>query len=114
MMKDVLSMDTVSKETRLVQIEIPVNVKEKLDEIFAKDGTTTPQGLKMIATQIANRGQSPFTTMHYEEYDEQVSNEVKQRLREDELEVLGSLPDNSINYTDEQSLDDAFQRQLGI
>lgn len=31
----------------------------------------------MIATQIANRGQSPFTTMHYEEYDEQVSDEVK-------------------------------------
>lgn len=107
-------MDTVSNETRLVQIRIPASVKGKLDEIFSKHGTTTPQGLKMIATQIANRGQSPFTTMHYEEYDEQVSDEVKQRLREDELEVLGSLPDNSRNYTDEQSLDDAFQRQLGI
>ena len=112
MMKGGLSMDTVSKETCLVPVEIPA--KEKLDEIYAKDGTTTPQGLKMIATQIANSGQLPFTTMHYEEYDEQVSDEVKQRLREDELEVLGSLPDNSRNYTDEQSLDDAFQRQLGI
>ena len=107
-------MDTVSKETRLVQIEIPVSVKEKLDEIFAKDGTTTPQGLKMIATQIANCGQFPFTTMHYEEYTERVSVEVKQRLWKDELEVLGYLPDNSINYTDEQSLDDTFQRQLGV
>ena len=113
MMKDVLSMNTVSKETRLVQIEIPV-IKEKLDEIFAKDGTTTPQGLKMIATQIANCGQSPFTTMHYEKYTERVSVEVKQRLWEDELEVLGYLPDNSRNYTDEQSLDNIFQRQLGI
>lgn len=107
-------MDTVSKETRLVQIKIPANVKEKLDEIFAKDGTTTQQGLKMIATQIANRGHSPFTTMYYEEYTEPVSDEVKQKLREDELEVLGYLPDNSKNYTDEQSLDDAFQKQLGI
>ena len=52
--------------------------------------------------------------MHYEEYTERVSVEVKQRLWEDELEVLGDLPDNSINYTDEQSLDDAFQMQLGI
>ena len=68
----------------------------------------------MIATQIANCDQSPFTTMHYEEYTERVSVEVKQRLWEDELEVLGYLPDNSINDTDEQSLDDAFQRQLGI
>lgn len=107
-------MDTVSKETCLVQIEIPASVKEKLDEIFAEDGTTTPQVLKMIATQIANRGQSSFTTMHYEEYTESVSDEVKQRLREDELEVLGYLPANSRNYTDEQSLDDVFQRQLGI
>ena len=68
----------------------------------------------MISTQIANCGQSPFTTMHYEEYAEQVSVEVKQRLWEDELEVLGYLPDNSRNYTDEQSLDNVFQRQLGI
>lgn len=30
-------MGIVSKKTRLVQIEIPVSVKEKLDEIFTKD-----------------------------------------------------------------------------
>lgn len=58
--------------------------------------------------------QTSNSRMHYEEYTERVSVEVKQRLWEDELEVLGYLPDNSINYTDEQSLDDAFQRQLGI
>ena len=58
MMKGGMSMDTVSNETCLVQIEISASVREKLDEIFTKNGTTTPQGLKMIATQIANCGQS--------------------------------------------------------
>lgn len=107
-------MDKAPRKNKLVQIKLPVNVKKKLDEIFAKDGTTTPQGLKMIATQIANNGHSPFTTMYYEEYTEPVSDEMKARLREDELEVLGYLPDNSKDYTDEQSLDKAFKKNLGI
>lgn len=68
----------------------------------------------MIATQIANNGYSPFTTMYYEEYTEPVNAELKARLREDELEVLGYLPDDSKNYTDEQDIDKAFKKHLGI
>ena len=37
-------------KNKLVQLKLPVDVKNKLDDIFAKDGTTTPQALKMIAT----------------------------------------------------------------
>ena len=103
-------MGAASKETCLVEIELPVSVKEKLDEIFAKDGTTTSKGLKMIATQIANCGQPPFITMYYEEYTEPVSDEIKQRLQEDELEILGYLPDSSKNYTDERSLEEQFDK----
>lgn len=103
-------MGKISKGNCLVEIELPASVKEKLDEIFTKDGTTTSQGLKMIATQIAHLGHSPFTTVYYEEYTEPVSDEVKQSLREDELEILGYLPDNSGNYTDEQSLEERFDK----
>ncbi|NJE32194.1 hypothetical protein E0K97_03615 [Lactobacillus agilis] len=39
-------------KNELVQLKLPVDVKNKLDDIFAKDGTTTPQALKMIATQL--------------------------------------------------------------
>lgn len=107
-------MDKAPEKNKLVQIKLPESTKAKLDAIFAKDGATTPQALKMIATQIANHGYSPFTTMYYEEYTEPVSNKLKAKLREDELEVLGYLPDNSTNYTDEQSLDEAFKKNLGI
>lgn len=107
-------MDKAPEKNKLVQFKLPESIKAKLDKIFAKDGTTTPQGLKMIATQIANNGRSPFTTMYYEEYTEPVSDELKAQLREDELEVLGYLPDASKNYTDEQSLDEAFKKNLGI
>lgn len=107
-------MDKAPEKNKLVQIKLPASIKSKLDEIFAKDGATTPQALKMIATQIANNGRSPFTTMYYEEYTEPVSDELKSQLREDELEVLGYLPDDSQDYTNEQSLDEAFHKNLGI
>lgn len=103
-----------AKKDKLIQIKVPSATKEKLDKIFAKDGTTTPQALKMIATQIANSGRSPFTTIYYEDYTEPVSDEMKARLREDELEVLGYLPDKSKNYTSERELDDDFKKNLGI
>ena len=52
--------------------------------------------------------------MHYEEYTEPVSAETKAHLRQDELAVLGYLPDNSKNYSDEESLKEAFKQNLEI
>lgn len=105
---------SVKNNNKLIQIKVPLDIKNKLDEIFAKDGTTTPQALKMIATQIANSGHSPFTTMYYEEYSEPVSDELKERLRTDELEILGYLPDKSETYSTKEELDKAFEKHLGI
>lgn len=97
---------------KLVQLKLPTDIKDRLDEIFAKDGTTTPQALKMIATQIANHGYSPFTTIQYEQYTEPVSNELKSILREDELKIIGYLPDDTDVFNDEQSLKQAFEDKL--
>lgn len=97
---------------KLVQLKLPTDIKDRLDEIFAKDGTTTPQALKMIATQIANHGYSPFTTIQYEQYTEPVSDELKSILREDELKIIGYLPDDTDIFNDEQSLKQAFEDKL--
>ncbi|BDI01431.1 hypothetical protein LmYK1_06710 [Ligilactobacillus murinus] len=107
-----MSTTTYKSQNKLVQLKLPVEVKDKLDEIFAKDGTTTPQALKMIATQIANRGFSPFTTVQYEQYSEPVSEEIKTKLREDELKVIGYLPDDADVFDDEESLKQAFEDNL--
>lgn len=108
-----MSTATKHKPTnRLVQLKLPSDVKKKLDDIFAKDGTTTPQALKMIATQIANHGFSPFTTVQYEQYSEPVSEELKDRLRVDELKMVGYLPDDADTFDDEQSLKQAFEDNL--
>ena len=66
----------------------------------------------MIATQIANRGFSPFTTVQYEQYSEPVSEEIKTKLREDELKVIGYLPDDADVFDDEESLKQAFEDNL--
>lgn len=49
--------------TKLIQIKVPKDIKDKLDAIFLKNGISTAQAMKMIATQIANTGYSPFTLM---------------------------------------------------
>lgn len=99
--------------TKLVQIKLPVDIKQKLDEIFAKDGTSTPQGLKMVATQIANRGYSPFTSMYYENYTEPVGEETKKVLRQEQLKLMGVLPDDADKYSDIDSLKKALDEKLG-
>lgn len=72
------------------------------------------KGLKMIAIQIANSGHFLFTTMYYEEYTRPINDELKSRLREDELEVLGYLSDTLKDYIDEQSIDNAFKKNIDI
>lgn len=101
------------KDDKLIQLRVSADVKDKLDKIFAEDGTTTPQGLKMIATQIANHGYSPFTTVYYEQYTEPVSEEIREELRKDDLKAIGLLPDDSETYTNEESLKQAFKDNLG-
>lgn len=98
---------------KLVQIKLPEDVKDKLDEIFKKDGTSTPQGLKMIATQIANRGYSPFTSIYYENYTEPVNEETKEVLRQEQLKLLGIIPNDAEKYTDKESLKKALDKKLG-
>lgn len=97
--------------TKLVQIRLPEDVKAKLDAIFTTEGTTTPQGLKMIATQIANHGYSPFT-FYYEQYSRPVGSELKQELRSEELKLLGIIPNDAKVYHDEASLNQAFKDNL--
>lgn len=97
--------------TKLVQIRLPEDVKEKLDAIFANESTTTPQGLKILATQIANHGYSPLT-FYYEQYSRPISNELKQELRQEELKLLGIASNDAQVYPDETSLNQAFKDHL--
>lgn len=57
--------------------------------------------------QISKERKSP--SKDFSQYTEPVSDDLKVRLREDELEILGFLPDKSKNYTDERSIDEAFR-----
>lgn len=97
--------------TKLVQIRLPEDVKKKLDAIFANEGTTTPQGLKILAAQIANHGYSSLT-FYYEQYSRPISNELKQELRQEELKLLGIASNDAQVYPDETSLNQAFKDHL--
>lgn len=49
---------------------------------------------------------------YYEIYTESVSDEIKKKLREEDLKTIGLLPDDSETFTDEESLKQAFKDRL--
>ena len=44
----------------LIQINVPDDVKKRADAAFARSGITTPAAMKMMVTQVANEGRTPF------------------------------------------------------
>jgi len=45
---------------KLVQLRVPTDVKDRCDDIFARQGLTTQLAMKILLTQIANTGVTPF------------------------------------------------------
>ncbi|TYC50539.1 RelB/DinJ family addiction module antitoxin [Weissella muntiaci] len=48
---------------KLIQLRIDEDIKNKSDEIFAKQGLTTQGAIKVFLTQVGNTGYSPFDNL---------------------------------------------------
>ncbi len=48
------------RETALVQVRVPVEVKEGADRAFERNGISTPMALRVLLAQVARTGQTPF------------------------------------------------------
>ncbi|GAA3638451.1 hypothetical protein GCM10022297_15970 [Lactobacillus hamsteri] len=97
---------------KLIQFKVPEEIKDKLDKMFNSDGTTTPQGFRILAFQLAKMNQSPFA-YYFENYSEKVNNRIKQELRDDELKELGILPDDAEEYNSDEEIRKAFKKHFG-
>lgn len=97
---------------KLIQFKVPEDIKNKLDEMFNSDGTTTPQGFRILAFQLAKMNKSPFS-YYFETYSENVNNRIKQELRDDELKELGIIPDDAEEYNSDDEIREAFKKHFG-
>lgn len=48
------------RDTTLIQVRVPIKVKEAADEAFAKNGISTPMALRVLVAQVARTGETPF------------------------------------------------------
>lgn len=48
---------------KLIQLRVDAEIKDKCDELFARNGMTTQGAIKMFLTQVANTGESPFDNL---------------------------------------------------
>ncbi|TYC48733.1 type II toxin-antitoxin system RelB/DinJ family antitoxin [Weissella muntiaci] len=48
---------------KLIQLRVEGEIKDKADLTFAQQGLTTQGAIKMMLTQVANTGKSPFDNL---------------------------------------------------
>lgn len=53
---------------KLLQLRISEDVKQKCDAVFSEQGVTIQGAIKIMLTQVANTGNSPFDGMFESHY----------------------------------------------
>lgn len=99
---------------KLLQFRVDEEVKSKLDIIFAEDGMTTQQALKVLAYNIAKNGRSPFSILAYEAFSGYISENFKKKLHEESLKELGLIEDDAEIFNTKEELEKAFKENWDV
>lgn len=79
----------------LIQVRVDDEVKKRADEAFARSGLTTPSGMKVIITQIATDGRTPFDGLLSSGPYEAMSERMRRAMAKAEAMEYGLIPDDS-------------------
>jgi RHH-type rel operon transcriptional repressor/antitoxin RelB len=96
----------------LVQINISSEMKKKIDLIFEKDGLTTAMGTKMILTQIAEAGVSPFHGALFDSRFNDIPENVRINMLRSEAIEAGLIQEDGYNASD--GFSDELLELLGV
>lgn len=81
----------------LIQVVVDDEIKAKADAAFARNGVTTPMAMRMMVTQVANEGRTPFDGV----FSGQAATELAEDIRRDmifaEAQEYGLIPDDSLS-----------------
>lgn len=79
----------------LVQVNVPDDVKKRADDAFAKSGLTTAYAMRILITQVANTGRTPFDGLFMTPAAEAFSENLRRDMVYAEAQELGLIPDDS-------------------
>lgn len=95
----------------LIQTTVDDNVKAKADEAFARNGITTPMAVRMMVTQVANEGRTPFDGLFTSARTRELAEDVRRDMVYAEAQEFGLIPDDA---GDALVLSDAVLEELGL
>lgn len=89
----------------LVQINISDDIKARADAAFARSGLTTPYAMRILITQVANTGTTPFDGLLTSAAAVNFSDEIKRDMIYAEAQEFGLIPDDSLENPTKVPLD---------
>lgn len=84
----------------LVQVNVPDDIKARADEAFARSGVTTPGAMRMMITQVANTGVTPFDGIFSGVSARRLAENAYVDLLRDEAKEYGIVPDDATDATE--------------
>lgn len=79
----------------LIQTNVDEGVKRRADEVFARSGLTTPMAVRIMVTQVANTGASPFDGLFSTPAGAAYSEDVRRAMVREEARELGLIEDDA-------------------
>lgn len=84
----------------LLQTTIDDDIKARADKVFARSGLTSAMAMRVMVTQVANTGVSPFDGLFSTPAARTYSDEVRIAMLREEAIEAGLLPDDSFDAGD--------------
>lgn len=84
----------------LLQTTIDDDIKARADKVFARSGLTSAMAMRVMVTQVANTGVSPFDGLFSTPAARTYSDEVRIAMLREEAIEAGLLPDGSFDAGD--------------
>ena len=95
----------------LLQTTVDDDVKARADKVFARSGLTTAMAVRVMVTQVANTGVSPFDELFMGQGGQRYSDEVRLAMLREEAKEYGLIPDDSFDAT---TMPDDVLDMLGV
>ena len=95
----------------LLQTTIDDDVKARADKVFARSDLTSAMAMRVMVTQVANTGISPFDGLLLGPAGQRLSDEVHLAMLREEAEEYGLIPDDAFDAT---TMPDDVLETLGV
>lgn len=79
----------------LIQLNVPDDVKERADAAFARSGLTTPYAMRIMVSQVAETGRTPFDGLFSTPAGRQYSDDVRLAMLRAEAQEYGLIEDDA-------------------